>query len=590
MTTVVRGVAVSGGYAGGILAAMTTFAPTGEQLLATATAPGSSGSASIALLPPPGGTGLSGVVDMGEVELGIEGTWNASTGTAPLSRATFESILAAAADPEVDAAPAHFGHFDPRFPHLSDGEPAVGWVKPVRIDQRPDGRAVLIGRLSEVPASLVPVVRHGYKRRSIEFATDLVTPSGRRYPAAMTGLGLLGVRPPAVKGLRDLADRYLSAPTVAPTVALQAVVVEDAASDTPAPGWWFPVAATVAGHDGRAYQPPAPTGEHIMTQRFTDNRIRELLALSATEDVSGIQAGISQLPSSQAQPAGPAQPVMPQPPAGYFIPPGFVPAPAPQPAPQQAQFAQPQQPVAGQPVFQPVQAPPATATYPAQQPALYLQPQPPQLSQPLQPAPAQPAAYPPPMQFAPAAAQQQQQPVAQPGFPGGQAYPAQYPQPQPAQQPAAQFGQPQPFAAPVAQPQPGQVAASAGAPVNPAGMVLMSTEAAAQVGQMLTEHTRNRRDVAAWNAFSSGKISAAEYPGVRAQMDTNEAGAMAMLGLLAPGRYPVQAYGAAGGAGVNPGQLNDAAFAEFEQGLLGDRARPAQQQQPAGAPAAVGSL
>lgn len=621
---------------------MTTFAPTGEYLLATATAPGTRGSASIALQPPPGGPGLPGVVDLGEVELGIEGTWDASTGTAPLSRATFESMLAAAQDPEVDAAPVHFGHFDPRFPHLSDGEPAVGWIRPTRITQRPDGRAVLMGRLTDVPASLVPVIRHGYKRRSVEFGTDLVTPSGRRYPAVLSGLGLLGVRAPAVKGLRDLADRYLAAPTMPATVALQAVVVDElAASDTPPPGGWFPVAATVAGHDGRAYPTSAPTGELTMTQRFTDQRIRELLALSATDDVSAIQAGINQLPAAGAVAGQPVQPAQPQPPAGYFIPAGYAPAATAQPvqqpaAPAQQQQAQGgvatlQQPVAGQPLFQPVPVQPATASWPpAAQQQAYLQPQPGQPAAPLPTSPGQgqafypqpqlqfaPAAQPAAPYFAPPAPAAQQQPVqygqqvAQPGYPAQPTYPVQqqpaqaaqaaYPTLYPVQgQQPVQYGQPDPTqqqvqpGQPVAQQQPvaqpGYVAAAAGQPANPAGMVLMSTEAAAQVGQMLGEHTRNRRDVAAWSAFSAGKISAAEYPGVRAELDRNEAGAMAMLNLLAPGRYPVQAYGAAGGAGVNPGQLNEAAYTEFERGILGDRVRPAQQQQQAGAPAAVGSL
>lgn len=131
------------------------------------------------------------------VELVRAGTWAASTGVTVIGTEDLEAMLAAAQDGEVDAAAVRIGHVDPRF----DGEPALGWVGNLRLSD--DGKA-LIGDLIEVPTKLAEVIPRAFRRRSVEIAWGVRTPKGKRYKAALSGLALLGVTPPAVKGLADV--------------------------------------------------------------------------------------------------------------------------------------------------------------------------------------------------------------------------------------------------------------------------------------------------------------------------------------------------------------------------------------------------
>ncbi len=533
-------------YAGGILPGMPLLGeniPATIAQFATATAPGGT-APSVALTPPPDDLArLSPTVDLRDVELAIEGDWDASTGRAPLSRATFESILAGAADPEVDLAPAHFGHFDPRFPALSDGEPAVGWVRPTGISQRPDGRAVLIGDITNVPTSLVHVIRNAYRRRSIEMATGLTTPSGRHYPAVMTGLGLLGVRAPAVKGLRDLAARYLSAPVAPAGGGLATVYVEGMPGDTPPPVALLPDGRPGWGHDGRVTRSPSEEAAGMPT-RVSDERLRQLLGYAGDANVASIQAAIAATDSVPAAPTAPAAPAAPVPPVGYTAPPGYQLVPAAVPAAPAAGTAPVAQPT---PVYQPGAAP-AGGAVPAVAPAY------------------QPGAAPAGYQFQPAPVTPVAQPVA--GMPGVATLPQAYqpvPAPQviyaqPQQAPAAPAfpagatpmpGMPMPgtVAAPVAPPSgtqvpvgaavPGQVAAAAG------GVVALSADQFAALQTSLGRADQDRRDRIAWDAFAAGKISAAEHPHWRAELDRDEATATRMLAVLTPGRVPVTPAGSA---------------------------------------------
>jgi cation transport regulator ChaB len=140
-------------------------------------------------------------VTIPNVELVRAGTWQASTGTVKITREDLEAMLSAASDPEVDRAPVRIGHVDPRF----DGEPALGWVGNLRIH-----RDMLVGDLVDVPAELADVIPKAFRRRSVEIAWAVRTPSGRRHKAALVGLALLGVSPPAVKGLADVLALYSS--------------------------------------------------------------------------------------------------------------------------------------------------------------------------------------------------------------------------------------------------------------------------------------------------------------------------------------------------------------------------------------------
>lgn len=143
-------------------------------------------------------------VNIPGVELVKTGTWQASTGTVTITETDLASMVAESRDPAVDGVPVKLGHVDPRF----DGEPALGWVRNLRLSG--DG-STLIGDLMEVPASLADIIGSAYPRRSVEIDWGLPNPDGGKRGAVLTGLALLGVTPPAVKGLGDVYRTAASA-------------------------------------------------------------------------------------------------------------------------------------------------------------------------------------------------------------------------------------------------------------------------------------------------------------------------------------------------------------------------------------------
>lgn len=151
------------------------------------------------------------------VELVRVGTWHASTGTTRITREDLAAVVAAHADPEIDHAPLKLGHTDKRF---GDGEPALGWVENLRLA---DGGDTLLGDLVDVPAKLAEIAPAAYRRRSVELAFGVRTPAGKAYRAVLTGLALLGVSPPAVKGLADVLALYSGSLTVASQTAIEVV-------------------------------------------------------------------------------------------------------------------------------------------------------------------------------------------------------------------------------------------------------------------------------------------------------------------------------------------------------------------------------
>jgi hypothetical protein len=428
--------------------------------MSTATSPGPV--PTVALTMPDGpAPELSPVVGWQDVELVAVGDWTAGTGPAPIDRPILEALLAAAADPQVDAAAVHFGHFDPRFPARTDGEPAVGWVKPTRIENR-NGRDVLLGDITDVPAGLAPVIRHGYKRRSVELAFGVQTSTGR-HPVSLTGLGLLGVTPPAVKGLADLVARYSAAPLGADV----RVGTVELGGDTPTVPTGLPTASHLSGHDGAVLDPtPARTEAPTVANDLDDAQLRIMLGLPVGADVTAIRATRDQLLAAQT-------------PAPVVDPAITTTAPA------------------------VVTAPPAAA------PAT---------------APAVPA---------PAAAPVTTAPVAVAASAGGE---------QMVQVPAA----------------------------------LLSTL------QANAEHqTRDRRDGIITAALSTGRISPAEAPAWRAQLDAagQEASVLTLLNSLTPNRVPVVAAGSASlsaAASQTGDPQAEAGFDAWERQVFGDNLhRPA---------------
>lgn len=156
-------------------------------------------------------------VTLEAVEIVRAGVWASQlSGRVPITGDDLDAMVQAAADPEMDHAPVRIGHVDPRF----DGEPALGWLTNVR---RVGDRVV--ADIADVPAKLASVVKSAFRRRSAEILWGVKTPSGRRYKAALSGLALLGVTPPAVKGLADVLARY-SGPTNESESTGTAVVID----------------------------------------------------------------------------------------------------------------------------------------------------------------------------------------------------------------------------------------------------------------------------------------------------------------------------------------------------------------------------
>lgn len=137
------------------------------------------------------------------VELVKAGRWQGLTGPVELTREDLADAVAASRDPEVDHAALKLGHVDPRF----DGQPAAGWVENLRLSE--DG-STMLGDLVDMPTKLAAIMPTAYRRRSVELRRAVTTPSGKTYRAVLSGLALLGVTAPAVKGLADVLTHYAS--------------------------------------------------------------------------------------------------------------------------------------------------------------------------------------------------------------------------------------------------------------------------------------------------------------------------------------------------------------------------------------------
>jgi hypothetical protein len=145
---------------------------------------------------------MPATVTIRDVELVRAGTWEAITGRATVTVDDLDAMVAAAQDSEVDAGVVKIGHVG-AWAALGDSAPALGWIANVR---RAGDR--IIGDLVDVPAKLAAIMPKAFRRRSVEFLRNVTTPSGTKYAAALSGLALLGVQPPAVKGLADLLALY----------------------------------------------------------------------------------------------------------------------------------------------------------------------------------------------------------------------------------------------------------------------------------------------------------------------------------------------------------------------------------------------
>ncbi len=233
------------------------------------------------------------LVTVPDVELARLGTWACSTGVCTFAQEDFDSAIAASRDPEVFGAPVKVGHTDPRFASL-DGYPSLGWV--TNVHQLGDR---LRGDLVDVPEPLAEVMSAAFKRRSIEMAWGVRTPSGNRYRAAVVGLALLGVTPPAVSGLADVLSMFHGETTfdVAARAAEGGVTSVVWSEDWPV----SPTTAWAAGDTGAG----AYFAGGLMPEPMTEARLRQLLALQGEADLEGALVRMRHAASGGAPPAAP---------------------------------------------------------------------------------------------------------------------------------------------------------------------------------------------------------------------------------------------------------------------------------------------
>lgn len=153
------------------------------------------------------------------VELVSVGRWDASTGKTTVKLADLQAMIAASKNDAYDAPPLKIGHDDDRFqdaagnpPSTRDGEPAYGWIENLRLSV---DKTTLLGDFVGVPKMLADVMDTALRRRSVELVRhDRV--GDTTYSAVLTGVALLGVAAPAVKGLADLRALFASQLDAAP--------------------------------------------------------------------------------------------------------------------------------------------------------------------------------------------------------------------------------------------------------------------------------------------------------------------------------------------------------------------------------------
>lgn len=137
------------------------------------------------------------------------GTWDASTGRVTVTLDHLASIVAYAQDPESDLAVIKLGHVDPERNDIVEraGDPVYGQV--INLSQEGD---TVYGDLINVPEPLAKILASAYPARSSELliaanATSFAAITQRgSYSAIFTGIALLGVKRPAVKGLGVIGD------------------------------------------------------------------------------------------------------------------------------------------------------------------------------------------------------------------------------------------------------------------------------------------------------------------------------------------------------------------------------------------------
>jgi hypothetical protein len=293
-------------------------------------------------------------VTLRDVEITAAGSHLASTGPVTITPEDLDAMIEAAQDPEVDHAAVRIGHTDPRF----DGEPAVGWVENLR---RVGNR--LVGDVSGVPARMAELVQTAFRRRSAEVGWGVRTPSGKTHPAVLTGLALLGVTAPAVKGLADVTSRYSAG-----DLAADRVTVLSSADP-------FLLEALLARSDAFSgvsvnHRQHGRRDTSLLTGgAVTDEQIRALFGLQPDGVITDQMRTIAAERAAQQPPAPAPAPGEPAPTPQPTPAPAPVPSPAPSPTPTPAPQPTPTPAPAPAPTPTPAPGEPTPTPQPAPAPA-----------------------------------------------------------------------------------------------------------------------------------------------------------------------------------------------------------------------------
>jgi hypothetical protein len=136
------------------------------------------------------------------VQTGIE--YPLASGPHTFTTEDLADAVEAQGDPAIKAPRLRLGHEGLNDPNW-DGEPAVGTVANLRLDQ---GGHLIRGDYTGVPEWLANVLPSAYPGRSIDGELGVVTNTGHEWRLVITGLALLGVRWPGVSTLEDIRALY----------------------------------------------------------------------------------------------------------------------------------------------------------------------------------------------------------------------------------------------------------------------------------------------------------------------------------------------------------------------------------------------
>jgi hypothetical protein len=163
-----------------------------------------------------GGEKVTAAAELRDVELARPGTWKLASGPLDVTARMLDDAARFANREGARPAFLKIGHTDTRF-MAGDGEPALGWVHNVRLEEDDQGH-VLKGDLTGMPDWLGTALPHHWPDRSIEGWADYEH-DGDKYGLVMSGLALLGVTPPGMSSLKSLRDLPAALGLPAPVAA-----------------------------------------------------------------------------------------------------------------------------------------------------------------------------------------------------------------------------------------------------------------------------------------------------------------------------------------------------------------------------------